>query len=132
MPLYDIRCSCGFAGETFARVSELSTQNLVPCPKCACFASQDLSGKHVAMGGAAKSFHGQRRKSITEGFHSSEVSEARALFGDVGHCIQPDGSVEFNDRAEQRKYMRRKAEVYVRGQENAAALAENDTNTLSE
>jgi len=132
MPLYDIRCKCGYSGETFARVSELSPSNRVPCPKCASMADQVLIGKTFALGGAAKSFHGRRRHSITEGFHSTEVGEARQIFGDVGHCIQDDGSVVFSDRAEQQKYMGRKAEVYMRGQENAALASKNDGNPLPE
>ena len=60
------------------RVSELSTHNLVPCPKCAPSRSGS-ERKHVAMGGAAKSLPRAAAQEHHGGFHSSEVSEARVV-----------------------------------------------------
>jgi len=114
VPNYAIRCaSCRFSGDVFAKVAELDDQGRVLCPECGQRAEQDWSQKTIAPGGAAISFTGQRRASMTEGFHSSEVSEAREMFGEVhGSCIKDDGTVEFKNRDEQRGYMRRKAEIY--------------------
>lgn len=112
MPNYFIRCECGFHGDAFAKVAELK-DGRVPCPTCGQHAEQDWSQKTVALGGSAITFSGDRQQSITEGFHSSEVAEARQMFGEThGACIQSDGSVRFKNRDEQRGYMRRKAEIY--------------------
>jgi len=115
VPIYSLRCDgCNFHGDTFAKVSELDAKGRVLCPECGKRAEQDWSTKTIAPGGAAVSFTGQRRQSLTEGFHSSEVDEARRMFGDTyGGCIQSDGTVQFKNRDEQRGYMKRKAEVYA-------------------
>lgn len=115
MPVYSLHCqACNFHGDTFAKVAELDAKGRVLCPECGQRAEQDWSAKTIAPGGAARSFNGERQTSLTEGFHSSEVDEARRMFGEThGGCIQNDGTVRFKNREEQRGYMKRKAEVYA-------------------
>lgn len=115
MPLYQCSCaSCRFSGEVFAKVAELDDRGRVLCPECGERADQDWSTKTVGAGGAARSFHGGKQVSLMEGFHPSEVAEARQLFGEKhGQCIQNDGTVQFANREEQRGYAKRKAEIYA-------------------
>jgi putative FmdB family regulatory protein len=116
MPMYQLKCSgCQFSGEVFAKVTELDSKGRVLCPECGERAEQDWSKKTVSAGGAALSFHGGRQHSMTEAFHPSEVQEAREMFGErSGACIQNDGTVQFANRADQKAYMKRKAEIYAR------------------
>jgi hypothetical protein len=98
----------------FAKVAELDAQGRVLCPECGERAAQDWSTKTVGAGGAARSFHGGKQVSLMEGFHPSEVAEARQMFGEKhGQCIQNDGTVQFANREEQRGYAKRKAEIYA-------------------
>jgi hypothetical protein len=118
MPIYCLKCKCGFHGDAFAKVVELDEQGRVLCPECGERAPQDWSNKTIAPGGSAVAFAGAKRQSMTEAFHSSEVAEARKLFGETcGACIRDDGTVSFKDRDEQRKYMKRKAEIYSKSHE---------------
>jgi len=118
MPLYPIECEkCGFMGDVFCRVSDLDKQNRVKCPDCGEACSQNLGAKIIAPGGSAIAFSGERRHSVTEGFHSSEVGEARQMFGAYGHCIKDDGSVSFTNRDEQRGYMQKKSDIYKKNTE---------------
>lgn len=109
MPQYPACCTvCGWTGDIVAPVRECGS---LKCPSCNEPASQDYARKGVpAVGNRA--FVGDRQISVTEGFHSGEVDEARKTYGaDVGQCIQDDGTVRFPDRETQKRYMRRKAEV---------------------
>jgi putative FmdB family regulatory protein len=115
MPLYQCSCkACRFSGEVFAKVAELDDKGRVLCPECGERAAQDWSTKTVGAGGAARSFHGGKQVSLMEGFHPTEVAEARQMFGEKhGQCIRDDGSVQFANREEQRGYAKRKAEIYA-------------------
>jgi len=115
MPNYAIKCdSCKFHGDVFAKVAELDDRGRVLCPECGERAERDWSQKTVGAGGSAIAFNGERQTSMTEGFHPSEVGEARRMFGEShGACIQNDGTVRFKNRDEQRGYMKRKSEVYA-------------------
>jgi len=89
-------------------------RNCVPCAECGALSEQDYARK-TGVGIGNRPFGVKSQESITEWFAKSEVAEARADFGDkAGSCIQADGTVRFKDRAEQRGFMQRKADVMRR------------------
>lgn len=107
MPIYPIKCShCHFAGDCFAKVSDLDGNGCVACPECGNRAEQNYAAKTVGVGN--REFYGQTQESLAHAFHPSEVTEARETFGaDGANCIQSDGSVRFKDRQEQRRFRRK-------------------------
>lgn len=42
MPLYPIKCGCGFAGDVFAKVGELDSRGQLLCPECGVMAEQEV------------------------------------------------------------------------------------------
>lgn len=110
MPTYPIHpCACGCPDrEVFERAAN---SDKLTCRACGGPVHQDYSAKGVpAIGNRA--FTGQRRMSFTEGFHPKEVGKARRAFGDrYGGCIQDSGEVHFTDRAEERGYKEKAAEI---------------------
>jgi len=92
-----------------------------PCPSCGAVdvvlphptENVPIWDKTVVSGN--RQFVGDRRNSLTEGWHPKEVGEVRTLLGDrAGACVQNDGSVQFADRDEQKHYSRRVADLTER------------------
>lgn len=104
MPIYPIKCSCGFAGDIYAKISDLDSKGRLPCSTCGKRAEQDYS--HKTVGVVGDDLHGKRQRSIEAGCNPHEVPEARRLFGAAGHCWQDDGSVRFRSKTDARDFYR--------------------------
>lgn len=95
---------CGHQAEVFVKAEDRWSR--------ACTASE-CDGIMRMGGGRAQRFYGNRRfageeaVSITEGFHPDEVGTARRHIGPECGQIRDDGTVEFADRGQQKRYMRR-------------------------
>lgn len=119
MPMYPIKCRCGFEGDRFAKIDD---RNDIACPKCdqVC----DIDWSRMSLATTAKTYVGTTNGlpntlSMTEGFNPKEVAEARSLMGDrFGACIADSGEVHFRDRTERDGYLRRRREVQKRGHAN--------------
>lgn len=114
MPIYPVKCTCGYVGEAFAKVAELE-DGKVPCPECGALAEQDYPSKRVFNGN--REFRGKVQESITEGWHADEVGKVQremAANGDAdsANCIDAEGNVRFKDRQQQQRYMDAKARIW--------------------
>lgn len=106
MPNYVLKClACEHKWERFSKVSERLDCS---CPLCNGQPVIDIAAQGVP-GVGNPEFHGQKAVSLMEGFHPTEVNDARRSMPAVGHCIRDDGSVKFRDREEQKKYAKAKA-----------------------
>jgi hypothetical protein len=118
MPIYPIKCGCGFAGDVFARVMEMDSAGRILCPECGERAEQQYAQKRVSSGN--REFRGDRQESITEGWHPDDVPRVQREMvanGDTeaANCIRPtDGAVLFKNRQQQQAYMRAKARIWQR------------------
>lgn len=119
--IYAVKCSCGFVGDTFAKLGDMDSRGRVPCPKCGQHTDQDYSRKTISNGN--REFRGKTQRSLTEGWCVDEVAQVQREMiehGDVdaANMIDPkDGSVSFKSREEQRKYMAAKARIWQRVQD---------------
>ena len=110
MPLYPVKCACGFAGESMSKVADL-VDGCPLCPECGQRAEQDWSRKG-APGIARNEYHGRRRESMEIQAQPHEVQRLRALYGDKGgSCWQQDGSVKFADKDEAKRFFTRDDEI---------------------
>lgn len=110
MPIYPIKCECGFKGDVVAKVEELARHGgKVLCPECGNPAEQDYSAKKI--GASCDGLHGKRRDSVEVGANAHEVPKLRRLFGDSGHCWQNDGSVKFESKTDATKFFRKEASL---------------------
>lgn len=125
MPLYPIACNCGYTGDIYQTVAQLTEcDGKLECPWCHKMCDQDYSAKNVALAGSCIMFTGTKRESITEGFHPKEVERARRVMGDdLGGCIQDDGTVRFRDRDQRTKWDQKKDETRAKSQDRRAASA---------
>ncbi|MBK8168382.1 MAG: hypothetical protein IPK64_20730 [bacterium] len=119
MPLYPIKCGCGFAGDVFAKVGELDSGGQLWCPLCGTRAEQDYARK--AIGVLRNELHGRRRESIEIAAKPHEVARLRRMYGDSGKCWQDDGSVRFTDKSDAAAFFRKEEEVKKRLREKKAA-----------
>lgn len=82
-----------------------------PCPNgCGNECGQDYTKKLVGNGN--REFHGENQVSIMEGWHPSEVGEARRGLGRAGQYVQADGTVRFRSRLEQVEYAKAKRDLF--------------------
>lgn len=94
-------CPCGFRGELGFYASEDWKRD---CPDCGKVLSPGTNKPQRFYGN--RRFSGSECESITEGFHPKEVNLARKNMPKSAHCIREDGRVVFNDRREQREFVR--------------------------
>jgi predicted nucleic acid-binding Zn ribbon protein len=114
MPTYCTVCdSCG------AR-AEITKPMNAAFPPCACGASVsvDFAAQGPPMNGN-REFHGRRRESLEEFWGKHDAAGIAKELGKSGKCVQPDGTVSFKDRAEQRQYKTDKAAMLQRFKEKA-------------
>jgi len=115
MPIYPIKCPCGFAGDVFAKVSELDAKGRIICPECGERAEQVWSGRNVTVHG--DEYHGERRSCADGRLAPDEVKRGQKLFGEAGASIQADGRVRFESKTAAKKFYRKEAEIKRLAQE---------------
>lgn len=125
MPMYPIKCGCGFEGDVFQTVAGLvAADSKLACPECSAMCEQNYAAKTIALHGSCIMFTGVKKESMTEGFHPKEVQRARELMGDdLGGCIQDNGSVHFRDRDQRTKWDQKEAETKAINTEKRKASA---------
>lgn len=122
MPIYPIKCACGFAGDVFAKIAEVKRyKGKVLCPECGDPAEQDYANKSVGFQG--NELHGTRQESMDVQAQPHEVGKLRRLYGDIGRCWQPDGTVKFKDKDDAKAFFRKDDEIR---RQNREAKAERE------
>lgn len=109
MPIYPIKCACGFAGDVFSKVADLDAKGRILCPECGRRAEQVWEGRSVAVKG--DELHGQARDILDLGCQPHEVPEVRRLFGESGKCWKDDGSVECADKSDAKRLFQKHEEL---------------------
>lgn len=118
MPIYPVKCKCGFAGDVFAKVAEMDAEGRLLCPECGERAEQDYGSKSVGMVG--DELRGTRRESVEHGCQPHEVPALRQMYGNAGKCWQDDGSVKFADKSEAKSFFSAEREVRKRMKDKKA------------
>ena len=110
-------------GERAARIAELLARRGIRVLGIAADNSPDwISVDFAAQGppmNGNREFHGRRRESLEEFWGKHDAADIAKELGKSGKCVQPDGTVHFKDRAEQRQYMTDKKAMLQRFKEKA-------------
>jgi len=105
MPLYPVRCaSCSHRCDLYASMSQ---RDGLKCPECG-HARMETRFEDLGLRNANREFDLSRRESIQHFYPAGEVQEYRQLYGSAGNCIQDDGTVIFNNRAEEKAFRKAK------------------------
>lgn len=110
----DVRCEqCGHRAHELCFCESAGWER--HCPNCrgVLTPTNGYAGRErVQLFHGNRRFAGSERISISEGFHPSEVADARRTFGDIsGVEIRSNGDVCFDDRASQRRYRQRREAI---------------------
>lgn len=110
---YAVKClNCGHAFETACTHADRSK---LPCELCKHPRVEPDFGKTKLV--TERRFAGTECESLQEGFHPSEVNEARQLF--PNSTIRDDGTVMYSKRSDQTNFLKRKAEIGAQSSSNA-------------
>jgi len=123
MPLYPTKCVDGHTGESFSR-----DPKRLRCP--VCDARAEIDWPHMTVRNGNREFFGKTRVSMIHGCAANEVGEYRAMIGgSAANCIQADGSVKFNNRAEERDFARRQQRLQQRASDRKLARESKDASS---
>lgn len=110
-----VKCECGVSHEGRVIEGWLVTPHM-RCPSCG--RETVVVRPQVAR---VNEFGGSRAVSIMEGWHPSEVEEAKRLMPRSQGAIKSDGTVVFRSARQAEEYRREKAEIRLKAERERAA-----------
>lgn len=101
------KCTCDKCGHQAELLVKAEHDWRRPCDSAGCDGTMHMGGGGTQRFYGNRRFAGEESESITEGFHPDEVETARKHIGPECGQIRDNGTVAFDDRAQQKRYMRR-------------------------
>ena len=114
MPIYPVKCGCGWSGEKFAHMAD---RYKITCDRCGD-TRLETDMEHMTVPGIKREWQDGENVSLAMRFDPSALSDLRKDVPDLE--LHDDGCVKFRSDAHQRRVYRQMDAALKRNQERAA------------